>query len=126
VLNPGTARSVANRDGWVDPRGPDGITIIAQHDQADPSQHPGVETGDEPKPMMLFDLEADPAEQRDVAANHPEVVERLKRFHDKAQAQTPKTAPPKPLWQGVRMIKGGDLSYTPVEPTAVVTPGGVQ
>ena len=30
---------------------------------------------------FLYDLEADPGESQDVAAEHPEVVARLKRLH---------------------------------------------
>jgi uncharacterized sulfatase len=115
VQNPGTTRTVVDRPGWVDPRGPDGITIIAQHGQAGPGQHPGVETGDAAKPMMLFDLAADAAEQKDVAAGNPEVVTRLMAYYERVQAQVPKTPAARPLWQGLRMVKGGNLSYTPGE-----------
>lgn len=41
--------------------------------------------------LALFDLEADPAESKDVAAEHPEVVARLKSLAD---AQLAKDAPP--------------------------------
>jgi len=53
-------------EDWVDPRGPDGVTIIAPYEQARPSAYPGVIGGDGPKEIMLFDLQADPAEQHDV------------------------------------------------------------
>lgn len=64
---------------WIDPRAPDGVTIIAPYEQYQPSEHPGVRTGDAPKAMQLFDLQRDPAEQHDVAAEHPEIVARLKK-----------------------------------------------
>ncbi|MEQ1858483.1 MAG: sulfatase [Chthoniobacteraceae bacterium] len=88
---------LAGRDGfkgfdkpgerWIDPRGPDGVTIIAPYEQSQPSEHPGLRTGDEPKPMQLFDLQADPGEQRNVAAQHPDVVERLRKAFDAINAQ---------------------------------------
>ena len=46
-------------------------------------------TGDPAKDMMLFDLETDRAEQRDVAGKHPDVVARLKTLCDELQAQVP-------------------------------------
>jgi len=74
---------------WIDPRGPDGVTILAPYEQAQPDEHPGLTTGDAPKPMQLFDLQADPGEQHDVAAGHPDVVERLKKAFDEVQQQVP-------------------------------------
>ena len=67
----------------------DGETLLAPYEQYKPNQFPGVHTGDAPKPMMLFDLEADSAEQHDVAAEHPEVVERLRGLYDRSAAQQP-------------------------------------
>jgi hypothetical protein len=46
------------------------------------SEYPGLQTGDEPRPMMLFDLANDPGEQHDVSAQHPDVVRRLKCLYD--------------------------------------------
>jgi len=96
---------------WVDPRGPDGVTILAPHEQASPSDYPGVTGGDKPKSMMLFDLEADPAEQHDLSKRHPEVVKRLKALFDKTLAQVPEFKPPK-RFNGLRRLKGGSLKYT--------------
>jgi len=97
-------------EDWVDPRGPDGVTIIAPYEQARPSEYPGVTGGDGPTNMMLFDLRADPAEQNDVSARYPEVVERLKNLYDKALAQVPEFAQPK-RYKELRRIKGGSLNY---------------
>jgi len=97
-------------DDWVDPRGPDGVTILAPYEQARPSAYPGVTGGDGPENMMLFDIEADPAEQHDLSKQHPDVVERLKAIYDKTFAQVPKFEPPK-RFKGLRRIKGGDLNY---------------
>lgn len=76
-------------DDWVDPRAPDGVTILAPYEQARPSAYPGVRTGDEPVEMMLFDLQNDPAEQHNVAAQHPDVVARLRAWYDEALAEFP-------------------------------------
>ena len=108
--NPGF-RCLEDASGWKDPRGPDGITIIAQFEQANPTHCPGVNTGPEPKPLMLFDMEADPAEQIDVAKEHPDVVARLKAIFDRIDADVPRDFPaatrvPELLW-----LQGGELRY---------------
>lgn len=83
VLKPNDRKEKLEADGrWLDPRGPDGVTILAPYEQHQPTDYPGLRTGDEAKPMQLFDLQADPGEQHDVAAQHPEVVTRLKRLYD--------------------------------------------
>ncbi len=74
-------------DHYTDPRAPDGVTILAPYEQALPSEYPGLRTGDAPKPMQLFDLEADPGEQHDVAAEHSDVVARLKKAFDEMNEQ---------------------------------------
>ncbi|MDE0104397.1 MAG: sulfatase [Bryobacterales bacterium] len=104
-------RCLDDASEWKDPRGPDGITIIAQFEQADPSQCPGLVSGPEPKPMMLFDMAADRGEQRDVADEHPEVVARLKGIFDRMDADVPEefeigSRAPELLW-----LHGGELRY---------------
>ena len=76
-------------DDWVDPRAPDGVTIIAPYEQPRPSEYPGVPGGDESPPPMLFDLEADPAEQRNVAAQYPQVVKKLSALFHELKEQMP-------------------------------------
>jgi arylsulfatase A-like enzyme len=69
------------RDGdWIDPRGPDGVTIIAPHEQARPDEFPGLRTGDTSDVAALFDLGRDEGEQHNVASDHPEVVACLKKL----------------------------------------------
>jgi len=89
VLKPGAGLVARYKPGdhSTDPRAPDGVTILAPYEQATPDQLPGVQTGDAPGPMQLFDLIADPAEQHDVAAQHGDVVERLKKAYDDMNAQ---------------------------------------
>lgn len=89
VLAPKQPKPFKPGTKWIDPRAPDGVTILAPYEQPDPSQYPGVMTGDETKSMSLFDLEKDPAEQHDVAAQHPDVVEKLKAMFDEMNAQVP-------------------------------------
>ena len=60
--------------------------------------------------MMLFDLEADPAEQHDLSAKHPDVVKPLKDVFDKTVAQVPKFKSPK-RFRKLRRLKGGTLNY---------------
>ena len=97
-------------EDWVDPRGPDGVTIIAPYEQARPSAYPGVLGGDEPKDMMLFDIEADPSEQHDVSEQHGDVVKRLKALYEETLAEVPDFEQPQ-RFKEIRRIKGGNLDY---------------
>jgi arylsulfatase A-like enzyme len=72
-----------------DPRAPDGVSMLAPYEQAKRTELPGVQTGDASKAMQLFDLKADPAEQRDVTAQHPAEVTRLKAIYDAANRDVP-------------------------------------
>ena len=76
---------------WVDPRGPDGVTILAPYEQATRDQYPGLRSGDPTPAMALFDLVNDPTEQHNVAAQHPEEVARLKALFDKASRDLTRT-----------------------------------
>jgi uncharacterized sulfatase len=96
---------------WIDPRGPDGVTLIAPYEQPRPDSYPGLRSGPEPKAVMLFDLEADPGEQHDVAAGHPDVVARLKSLFDQMDAQTPQPPPPPPAARRLMRLQGGELRY---------------
>lgn len=106
---------------WIDPRAPDGVTIIAPFEQAKPNQHPGLTTGDERAPMMLFNLKADPGEQHNVATQHPQVVARLKNLFDEMNAQVPEFPtppsdylfrdPPQGSRRPLMRLIGGELRY---------------
>lgn len=96
VLPPRDNFANLNKPGerWMDPRGPDGVTILAPYEQSQPDEHPGLLTGDAPSAMQLFDLDSDPGEQFDVAAKHPEIVVRLKAAYDELNAVVPVESPP--------------------------------
>ena len=84
VLAPADTRPAKSSGRWLDARGPEGVTILAPFEQFQPSDYPGMQTGDLPRAMSLFDLENDPAEQHDVAAQHGDVVARLRARYDQA------------------------------------------
>ena len=91
----GVGKNLKPGERYLDPRGPDGVTIIAPYEQAQPSEHPGVRTGDSAKPMQLFDLRTDPAEQQDVAAKHPAEVARLQAVYERMSRDFPPERPRK-------------------------------
>jgi arylsulfatase A-like enzyme len=69
---------------WLDPRGPDGTTIIARMEgQATPAQYPGIIPMKPERDIQLFNLKEDPAESNDLAQQRPEVLEDLmKEYRD--------------------------------------------
>jgi uncharacterized sulfatase len=78
VQVPWAPKSLPPGAPYVERKPHDGTTIIAPGKQYHPSDYPGLETGDEPRAGMLFDLLNDPGEQQDVAADFPAVVQRLR------------------------------------------------
>ena len=83
------ARPTATK--WVDPCGPDGVTILVPYEQSTPADYPGVSTGEAPVALLLFDLEHDPAEQHNVAADQPEIVARLRQNATAMQVERAKS-----------------------------------
>ncbi|MBI1390346.1 MAG: sulfatase-like hydrolase/transferase [bacterium] len=103
---------IPNRgDDWIDPRGPDGVTLVAQFEQARPSEYPGKTAGVDPKPMILFNLDRDPAETRDVSSEHPDVVQRMKAYADKILANWPEFERPDQFEGGLRRVTGGRMDF---------------
>src|SRR4029450_14138034 len=91
----GTPRPDNRRPNWVDPRAPDGTTILAPAEQYSPADFPGVTTGDMSTGPALFDLSADPTEQENVAREHPEIVARLQKQCDAMGAEAAATVLPR-------------------------------
>ncbi|MFO1483747.1 MAG: sulfatase [Verrucomicrobiaceae bacterium] len=90
VLPAGEMKLKPGEDGkWLDPRAPDGVTILAPFEQYNLDAHPGLTSGDKAVKMQLFDLQVDPAEQHDVAAQHPDEVKRLKAAYDVMNKDVP-------------------------------------
>jgi uncharacterized sulfatase len=90
LLPAGQMKLKPGEDGkWLDPRAPDGVTILAPFEQYNLDAHPGLQTGVEPAKMQLFDLQSDPGEQVDVAAQHPDEVKRLQAAYDAMNQEVP-------------------------------------
>ncbi|MEO6181576.1 MAG: sulfatase-like hydrolase/transferase, partial [Verrucomicrobiota bacterium] len=79
---------------WIDPRAPDGVTLLAPYEQYQPSDYPGLQSGDAATAMALFDLSTDPSEQHNVADKNPDVVKRLKALFDEVEKDVPTTDAP--------------------------------
>lgn len=90
VLSPAQMKLKAGEDGkWLDPRAPDGVTILAPYEQYNLESHPGLKTGDSAAKMQLFDLTEDPGEQHDVASKYPGEVERLMVAYETLNKEVP-------------------------------------
>jgi arylsulfatase A-like enzyme len=74
---------------WLDPRAPDGVTILAPFEQYNIDAHPGLKTGIEGAKGLLFDLQADPGEQVDVASKYPDEAKRLQAAYDAMNKHVP-------------------------------------
>jgi arylsulfatase A-like enzyme len=68
---------------WVDPRGPDGTTILAPMEQARPEQYPGVLPEKPETDIQLFDLSSDYTESNNLKDSMPEKVEELQVEYEK-------------------------------------------
>lgn len=90
ILPAGQIKLKPGADGkWLDPRAPDGVTILAPYEQYNIDAFPGLNTGDAAAKMQLFDLQNDPGEQHDVAAEHPDEVKRLLAAYETMNKDVP-------------------------------------
>jgi uncharacterized sulfatase len=85
ILSPERSPALPSDSTWVDPVWPDGVTIIAQNEQPKANQYPGIKTGVPAADLLLFDLENDPSEQKNVASANPDIVKRLRAMAEKEQ-----------------------------------------
>jgi len=67
---------------WTDKRAPDGTTILAPYEQANPGDYPGVKPGKIEGEMLLFDLEKDPTESTDLSGKFPQVKQDMIRKYE--------------------------------------------
>ncbi|MBK1879018.1 sulfatase-like hydrolase/transferase [Pelagicoccus mobilis] len=89
-LNEPNYLSARDRDpDWVDPRWPNGTTILAQAEQPKTTQYPGIPPERFENPLPLFNLARDPAEMTDLAKEYPEVVSRLRKKYERFLASMP-------------------------------------
>lgn len=64
---------------YRDPRGPDGVRILAPCEQYHPSHHPGLQSGGPIPALALFNVAEDPGEQQNCSAEHGDIVDRLRQ-----------------------------------------------
>lgn len=88
IIAPREQKLVKSEEKWVDPRGPDGVTILAPYEQAHPSEYPGLFGPEPAQAPLLFDLGQDPSEQNNVAGQRRDVVQRLQALYDVLVQQT--------------------------------------
>ncbi|OFX58412.1 MAG: hypothetical protein A2066_21250 [Bacteroidetes bacterium GWB2_41_8] len=62
---------------WKDERGPDGTTIIAPMAQATPANYPGLKPEKMEGEMLLFNLDDDPTESKNLVESFPKIKEKL-------------------------------------------------
>jgi len=74
---------------WIDPKAPNGTTIIAQTEQPSPMEYPGVVPKKFENPLPLFNLAKDPTESIDRSKEFPEIVTNLKKNYERFLATMP-------------------------------------
>ncbi|MHA7830234.1 MAG: sulfatase-like hydrolase/transferase [Flagellimonas sp.] len=76
------SKSAILGDDWIDPRAPDGQTIIARAEQATPRQYPGLVPGSPKKKIQLYNLKNDPQEEINLVDTERDLVEELIRDYN--------------------------------------------
>ncbi len=74
---------------WIDPKAPNGTTILAQDEQPGSMAYPGVVPERFENPLPLFNLDNDPTESTDLSREYPEVVSRLRQTYERFMATMP-------------------------------------
>jgi hypothetical protein len=64
---------------WSDWRGPDGTSIIAPYEQANPSMYPGVKPEKMEGDKFLFNLREDISEMTNSSVTHPDISAELEK-----------------------------------------------
>lgn len=85
LRNPGFFKQI-DLTKWLDPRAPDGITIIAPPEQATPAQYPGIIPLKTKNEIQLYNLKNDPQESNDLSNVNPEKVKELLEYCQKFEA----------------------------------------
>ena len=90
-------------------RAPDGTTIIAPKEQPNAFAFPGLTTGDRSQSPMLFNVEEDPGEQKNLSKLYPEKVKLLDSYYSQIMKEV------KPLYipkaKGFKRNTGGQIDY---------------
>jgi uncharacterized sulfatase len=76
-------------ENWSDFRAPDGETIIAPFEQATPAQYPGIKPEKMEGDIFLFNLKEDISEMHNLADEHPEIVNELRKEYEAFLATLP-------------------------------------
>ena len=83
---------LAKRDlnpDWIDPKAPNGVTIIAQTEQPSPMDYPGIVPEKFENPLPLFNLAQDPTESTDRSKEFPELAAKLRKQYERFLATMP-------------------------------------
>ena len=93
---------------------PDGETIIAPINQPDAYDFPGLMTGDRSNSPMLFNIQEDPGEQKDLSKTYPEEFKKLKSYYSQIMKEVKPLFIPKA--SGYIKQPGGQFDYWNIIP----------
>ncbi|MEO1836802.1 MAG: sulfatase-like hydrolase/transferase [Akkermansiaceae bacterium] len=74
---------------WIDPKAPNGTSIIAQSEQPSSMKYPGVVPKKFDNPLPLFNLAQDPTESIDRSKEYPELATKLRKQYQRFLATMP-------------------------------------